>query len=90
MPRIRKELTIRNKLGLHARAASEFVKLASEFDADIKVICCETVADGKSILSLMCLSATPGQVLEVTADGDDAEEAVDAISDLVNAKFHEE
>lgn len=89
MPNVTRQLHITNKLGLHARAASELAKLASRYESDIKVECCETVADGKSILSLMCLSASPGQVLQVTADGIDAEEAMENIASLVKAKFNE-
>ena len=89
MPKVTQELTIANKLGLHARAASELAKTASHYDCDIKVVCCETVADSKSILSLMCLSAAPGQTIKVTADGTDAHEAVRAIAALVEANFNE-
>lgn len=88
-------LTICNIRGLHARAASKFVKLVSEFDAEVKVRKIheseydEEPANGTSILGLMSLAAEPGSRIEVAASGAQAAEVVTAISELVNSRFGE-
>jgi phosphocarrier protein HPr len=83
-------LTIRNKLGLHARPAMAFVDLANGFAADIQVRKGDQAVDGKSIMQMMMLAATEGTELLVTATGPDAPAALTAITDLVNRKFDEE
>ncbi|MEM9420103.1 MAG: HPr family phosphocarrier protein [Planctomycetota bacterium] len=83
-------LTISNRLGLHARPAMSLVDTASGFSSDIKIAKGAQVVDAKSIMQLMMLAATKGTELVVTADGPDADDAIAAISALVNSKFDEE
>jgi len=83
-------LAIRNQRGLHARAASKFVKLAGSFDADITVAKDGQVVSGRSIMGLMMLAAGIGSSVEVTCNGADASAAMDAIAALINDKFGEE
>lgn len=82
-------LTIVNNKGLHARAAAKFVKLASEFDAQITVIRDNTCVDGRSIMGLLMLAAGRGTILEVHAKGEEGKQAIMALKALVEAKFHE-
>jgi len=85
----KKKLTIKNKLGLHARAASVFVKTASAFASTINVSSPEKEANGKSIMSIMLLQASCGSEVEVCIEGGDETEAMAAIETLVNDKFGE-
>ncbi len=87
---IRREATIRNSRGLHARAAAKFVKLAAEYSADITVINRGQEVSGRSIMGLMMLAASPGTTIEILAAGDDAETAIAAICQLIDDKFHED
>jgi phosphotransferase system HPr (HPr) family protein len=89
-PMAKKEFTIINKLGIHARPAAQFVKLANRFEADIFVEKDGEEVDGKSIMGLMMLAAGHGSVILVSADGPDAESAMDAIGDLIARKFEED
>ena len=82
------EIEIINKAGLHARAASKLAELCASFGSDIQVGH-EKMVDGKSILSLMMLAATKGTMLTITAQGSDEEAALEAVSALINDKFHE-
>ena len=79
-----------NKLGMHARPASLFVKTANRFSSDITVRADERTINGKSIIGLLTLAAAHGSTLEVRASGEDAEEALDALEELVSSKFGEE
>ncbi len=82
--------TISNRLGLHARAAARFVKLATQFGADI-VVCNRGVeVSGRSIMGLMMLAASPGTTIEIRASGSDAAQALDALVALVDGRFDEE
>ena len=83
-------VTIRNKLGLHARPAMSFVDTANGFKCDIRVTKDGQAVDGKSIMQLMMLAATAGSELLIEAQGPDAEQAVDALVKLVDGKFDEE
>lgn len=87
---LHRDLTIVNKRGLHARAAAKFVQTAERFDADITVTRDATTVGGTSIMGLMMLAAAPGSVITVTADGADAEAALQALADLVAGYFGEE
>ena len=82
-------MTITNKLGLHARAASMFVKIASAFSSTINVSNPEKEADGKSIMSMMLLQAACGSDIDICIEGEDETEAMEAIEALVNNKFGE-
>ena len=94
MPTTTAIVTIKNKLGLHARPAMAFVDSASLFTSDITVRRTDTPdeapVDGKSIMMMMMLAATQGTALEIAASGDDAEKAIDALKKLVEAGFDEE
>jgi phosphocarrier protein HPr len=79
-----------NKRGLHARASAKFVKLASTFDAEIKVGRDGTQVDARSIMGLMMLAAGPGCCIDIEAEGPQAAEAVDALAQLIAAKFDED
>ena len=82
-------LEIKNKLGLHARAASVFVKTATAFSSEIIVSNPMKEANGKSIMSMMLLQAACGTEVTVAVDGEDEIEAMKAISDLIENKFGE-
>jgi phosphocarrier protein len=79
-----------NERGLHARASAKFVKLAAGFDAEVTVAKDGTRVDARSIMGLMMLAAGPGCVVEISADGPQAAEAVEALAALVAARFDEE
>lgn len=81
------ELTIPNDEGLHARPAAKFVKLASRFSCEIWVEKDDEEINGKSIMGLMMLAAAQGAVIKVSAEGNDAEEAISKITELVNSGF---
>lgn len=85
-----KDFTILNKLGIHARPAAQFVKTANRFQADIFVEKDGEEVDGKSIMGLMMLAAGHGSVISVSADGVDADAALEAIADLIGRKFEED
>ena len=80
---------IQNKYGLHARPAAEFVKRAHEFDADVWVRKADLEVNGKSIMGMMMLAAEHGSEIVIRAAGQDAEEAVKALSNLVDTRFGE-
>ena len=82
--------TILNRSGFHARPAGLFVKTASRFRSSIKVVSGKQTADGKSILSLMLLGATPGAEITIEARGEDEAEALTALAELVTGRFGEE
>jgi phosphocarrier protein len=90
MANVTRNLTIKNRLGLHARAAGELIKVTSRFQSGIQVAKDGQVVDGKSILGLMMLAAAQGSQIEVIVCGDDADEAMQAIADLVERGFYEE
>jgi len=81
---------VRNKLGLHVRAVGRFVDMAQKFAAEIRVQNGQKEADGKSIIEMLTLGATPGAVLKLIAEGRDAEQAVQSLEALVRAHFLEE
>lgn len=85
-----KEILIVNELGLHARPAAMFVKLANEFISDIMVEKGSETVNGKSIMGIMMLAAGKGSRIKVTAEGPDAQEAIEAIEKLILSKFGEE
>jgi phosphocarrier protein HPr len=85
-----RHVTIVNRRGLHARASARFVKCAEGFDASVHVIKDGQSVEGTSIMGLMTLAAAPGSTIELTADGPDAQAAMDALTDLVESGFGEE
>ncbi|MDD9805496.1 MAG: HPr family phosphocarrier protein [Gammaproteobacteria bacterium] len=87
---IEKRITIINKLGLHARAASRFVTLASGFASEIQLAKNGQVINGKSIMGVMMLAASKGTVLEMTVSGEDEDEAASRLERLVLDRFGED
>lgn len=83
------KVTIVNKLGLHARAAAKFVTMASQYESEIQLIKDERRVNGKSIMGVMMLAAGKGTVLELRADGPDAQAAVDGLAELIDQRFEE-
>ncbi len=88
--KVEKEITIVNRLGLHARPSAMFVRVASRFRCDIWVAKEDEEINGKSIMGLMMLAAGQGSKLRVRAEGPDAGEAVREIEELVASRFNEE
>ena len=84
------EFTVSNQLGIHARPAALFVKVASRFASDITVEKDGESINGKSIMGLMMLAAACGSKLRITAQGPDAEEALRELGKLFTAKFNED
>jgi phosphocarrier protein HPr len=87
---ISREVTVRNRLGLHARAAARFVHTANRFRARVSLSGRGKTMDGKSILGILLLAASQGSRLEVSAEGADEVEAVEALAALVEGGFGEE
>lgn len=87
--KIEKELVIVNKLGLHARAATQLAQLAFKFDASITVHQGEKQAPATSVLGLMLLESSQGKTVKVICEGPDAQQAMDAVENLVLARFNE-
>ena len=85
----RRETRIVNRLGLHARAAAQLVRMANEYNSDISLIKSNQQANAKTIMEVLMLGATQGEDLTVEARGDDEEDAVDAIVQLIDARFNE-
>jgi phosphocarrier protein len=86
---IERAIEIKNKLGLHARAAAKLVHIAARFKSDIKVRKGDEEVDGKSILGILLLAAGRGSSVTLRADGPDERDALDAIEQLIDAKFDE-
>jgi len=86
---VQREVQIVNRAGMHARPAAEFVKVAGRFRADIRVEKDGLEVNGKSIMGVLMLAAEHGSLLRLTAEGTDAEDAVQALSDLVIGGFDE-
>lgn len=84
-----REVTIVNRLGLHARAAAKLVTLASEYKAEVRVAKNGKEVSGKSIMGVMMLAAARGSRIRLIAEGTDAEEALTALAELVERKFDE-
>jgi phosphocarrier protein NPr len=88
--RIEKTVKIVNKLGLHARAATQLVQLANTFQASITVFKEDKSADANSVLGLMMLESHQGETVTIVSDGADAEQAFEAVRALITDKFNEE
>ena len=83
-------LEIQNRKGLHARAAAAFVKAIENLDADVTVKRIGQTVSGCSIMGLMMLAAAKGTTIDITCKGNQAKEAMEALTNLINAKFGEE
>ena len=93
MPTASRQTRIYNTLGLHARPAMQFVDMASQFKSSVKVFSSGEEpgeADGKSVMQMIILAATEGTPLRIEAEGEDAEEAVAKLAELVEGKFGED
>src|SRR5437764_75652 len=88
--KIGKELTIQNRLGLHARPSAQFVKVCSRFRCDVWVEKDGEQVNGKSIMGLMMLAAGLGSKLKITCEGPDSDRALEEIEALIARKFDEE
>ena len=84
-----RQVQVRNRLGMHARAAVKFVQLANKYRSEVKVLKDGQEANGKSIMGLLTLVAAHGVQMTVVCEGEDARAAVDALADLVEAGFGE-
>lgn len=84
------EVQIVNKYGLHARPAAELVKLANRFRSDVWIRKEDTEVSGKSIMGVMMLAAECGSTVEIRARGEDSQEAVDALAQLIQNRFGED
>ena len=84
-----RNIEIKNKLGLHARAAAKLVHIAAKFKSDIKIRKGDEEVDGKSILGILLLAAGRGSTITVRANGEDETAAIDAIQELIDRKFDE-
>ena len=87
--KVKHEVTVINKLGLHARASAQLVKLAGTYASDVRLTLGEQSVDGKNIMGLMMLAATCGSRIMVTAEGEDAVQAVERIDALFSKRFGE-
>ncbi len=86
---LKKKVVIRNKLGLHARAAVKFVNLANRFSSSVKIEKDGNEIDGKSILGILTLAAVQGTQVTIKVSGDDEQNALEALVELINDKFQE-
>ena len=88
--KIEKEITIVNRLGMHARPAAMFVRIASRFRAEVWVEKEGEQINGKSIMGLMMLAAGQGSKLRIRCEGPDAERAIEELEQLIASKFNED
>lgn len=86
---LKQEIEIINKLGLHARAAAKLVSTAAKFDAEIMIGYENQMVNAKSIMGVMMLAASKGKVVTLTANGNEADNGMQAVCDLINNCFGE-
>jgi phosphocarrier protein len=89
MTKIVKKLEIKNKLGLHARAAALLVQTVNKFSAQVNVSKDGQTADGRSIMGVLTLAATQGSKIQIEANGEDADKVVKALEKLLDNRFNE-
>ena len=89
MVKVVKKMEIKNKLGVHARAAALLVQTVNRFSAQVTISKDGQTVDGRSIMGVLMLAATQGSTIEVEAAGQDAEQAIKAIEKLVDKRFNE-
>ncbi|GAA5218868.1 HPr family phosphocarrier protein [Corallincola platygyrae] len=87
--RVEKKLLIKNKLGLHARAATKLVTLVNRFDAEVLIEHQGKSASAASVMGLLMLETCMGQEISVVSEGDEAQEAMNAVEALINDRFDE-
>lgn len=90
MPQLEQHITIKNKLGLHARAAVKLAELALKFDAIVTLVHGDKSASAASVMGLLMLETCQGQQIVIQAEGADAECALEAVKQLIEDKFEEE
>jgi phosphocarrier protein HPr len=88
--KVEKDIPITNRLGLHARPAAMFVRIASRYRSEIWVSKEDEEVNGKSIMGLMMLAAGQGSKLRIRCEGPDADKAMEELEELINAGFHED
>lgn len=89
MKEISKTLFIKNKLGLHARAATQLVQLSQAYQSTIEISCSGKKANANSVMALLMLSGATGSEIQVLCQGEDAEAALSAVESLIDARFNE-
>lgn len=87
---LHRQIEIINKLGMHARAAAKFVTLAQTYSADIQIARNGQQVNGKSIMGVMMLAAAKGSTIELTTDGEDEDQAMQSLVQLINNRFDED
>ena len=90
MPTANRKVLLGNKYGLHVRPATMVAQTASRYQSDISITKDGVEVDGKSVLEMISLGAECGSELNICASGEDAEEAVSSVAELVNSHFHED
>ncbi len=89
MSKISKKLNVKNRLGLHARAAALLVQTVNRYAAEVKIGKDGQVVDGRSIIGILTLGAAKGSTVSIVANGADAKESMHAIEEIFEKKFHE-
>jgi len=87
---IEKEFVIKNSLGFHTKPANEFVRRVSKYNSSIKIFKNDEVADGKSILEILILAVCCGEKIKIVVDGEDENEVMKVIEELIENKFYTE
>ncbi|MEW6041137.1 MAG: HPr family phosphocarrier protein [Elusimicrobiota bacterium] len=87
---LEKTFEIKNKLGLHARPAARFVQISTKYKSKVRVMKDDQEVDGKSIMGLMTLAAECGSTIKVIIEGEDEQELLKCLEELVHKKFEEE
>ncbi|WP_407331496.1 HPr family phosphocarrier protein [Enterovibrio sp. 27052020O] len=90
MNHVSKEVLIRNRLGLHARAAVKLVEMAQSFDAEVMISKDEQTVTADSVMAILLLDSSQGEQITVSAEGQQAQQALDAVTALIEAGFDEE
>ncbi|MCH1413791.1 MAG: HPr family phosphocarrier protein [Glaciecola sp.] len=86
---VSRTVTIQNKLGLHARAATKLAQLAQNFDANVQILQGDKVANADSVMALLMLASNQGKQVTIDSTGPQEQEALDAIAELISNKFDE-
>lgn len=87
---VERSVQIKNKMGIHARPAAMLVQMAGKYSSEISIIKDDIKVDGKSIMGVMMLAAEYGSTITIQAEGEDAEEVVEKLVNIVESKFNEE
>lgn len=87
---IKKEATVKNRTGLHARPAAVFVQVANKYDSEITIIKDDQEVNGKSIMGILMLAAEKGSRITIVADGNDAQEAADELAGLIASDIEQD